>query len=153
MSDSFDNQNYNAQSFGSPMQEAPKSNRNRNLMLACGGCFAILLVVCCCCAGAGYFSVRQPVGLATWWGTFIAANSYETARMVVCDGSPAEAYTATLERQGATFSNFSVNQNVGDDAVASGTLKIGNESSTWSATFIGGDGGTLGRCIDRIEVD
>lgn len=147
------NIDFSSPTFSSSMPEPKKSSSNRTVLLACGGCLVLFVLACCCCLVIGIFALRQPVGLATFWGGVVSLEDNESIMdMIVCEDSQAKVYTDQLRLQGATFNNFSVSQEAGDDVTATGDLEINGQVTAWEATFFTGDGGLFGRCIDRIEV-
>jgi len=144
-------QDFSAEGFGAPPQRKSNTGRNVVLILLSLMVGAVLLCCCCCIVIFAVF-LREPVGVVTMWGSFITFESYESTSLVVCEGSQAARYTDTLKEQGATFSSFSANQNIGEEVVADATIVIDGQSSSWRGTFTTASGGTFGNCIDTIRV-
>jgi hypothetical protein len=71
---------------------------------------------------------------------------------MTCSGSQAETLTNQYQRNGYYFSTFTPGTASGDTVPADGTMYQNGNLVNWSATFYITDGGTLGRCIDRIVV-
>jgi hypothetical protein len=148
---------YTPESFGVP-QEPPKKKRSGvvpALVIVLGGCVALPLCVCLCCVAVLFFSLRQPVTVVTAWGLSLNSNSntsYDLADLFVCPDSQAADYTNQMRTDLAYFSVFQTSQEgTGDSVEATGTYVENGFSRAWSATLTVGDGGTFGRCVERVD--
>ena len=132
--------------------EPQKRRGSRSTVLACSGCLALLVLACGGFFMASIFTLREPTGVAIFWGALISAGQYDTTELVVCEGSEADQYTLELEFERARFTQFSVTQEEGEEIVGTGSLNVEGKVSQWEGIFTIVEGGTFGHCIDRIEV-
>lgn len=145
---------FSSESFG--VQEPPRKKNRSCLVIGLVVLGLIFLCLFCCVAGF-VVMLRQPVVSASVWIGGVGANSYETARFVVCDGSQAAAYTDELEAAGVVFNNISLLQDASTNNLieATGEIQVDGTVQNWQATFYTSDGGSFpfSTCVDRIEAN
>jgi hypothetical protein len=151
---------YNLESFGGqpnqPVAPPPKAGRSRSfyILLGCLGVSLCCVGFCVACLGLSFLMVREPTGITSAWGVYMTGGNYQFAELVTCQGSQAADYTQELGDQGVEFRDFGTPVEAGENAAsATATIVVEGELQDWSATFYVLDGGMVGRCIDRIEVD
>jgi len=151
---------YSPETFGLPPQKNTPSAAGSNrtglaALLGCGCLLGILLLCCCCCLVLGVVAFREPLTLASFWGGALQTeDGYELANFFTCENSQARDLTNQFARQGALFTSYTIGESVPDGGVrVTATLETGGDLKIWTATLFVSDGGTFGKCINRIDED
>lgn len=163
MSQSYDFQNFEPETFGAPAAPLPrKSNSGRNLFLILfGGCGGLSVLACCMCAGLVFYATRLPSVAAYGWGTGAqSGTSWNLSRTYTCANSQAEQLTDEYDTRGVAIEEFVPEvADLGDlsatEITANGVMRENGRTSDWEATFVmveGGGNSGLRYCIDEIRV-
>lgn len=138
-----------------PMQQQRSSNRTCLIIVGGIVAFVIICVVCCVGAVAVAFS-SDEVAVTTWFT--LAADNDVTDIGLVCEGSPAEDYSAVYAGNYDNVTSVTINEFTEESSgeyYVEVTLDSDQGQDSWRGTFTMGDEngflGLFGNCIEEIQ--